>query len=112
MCLPTGISILMENLPEAKHRNLALGWLGVGYPFGYQVGLVVGGATESTGPGWRLGFYICGGLTLGFLCLDTILLPPDQIKGPVTWKGLYRSIDVVGIYIASSGLGVFSYICT
>lgn len=114
MYLPTAISIIAENFPEGKQRSLGFGWLGVGQPLGFQIGLVLGGIFEEFSLSWRFAFYLCAGLTVFIAGTSYCFLPPESViqRPAATWRALGTDIDWVGVALSTSCLGILSYIFT
>lgn len=110
MCLPTAFSILTETFPTGRRRNVGFSCLGLGQPFGFSVGLVVGGVIEDTSLGWRFGFYLCAGATMVLFAVSLWRLPRDTKVGPLVWKRLGTEIDWVGVLLSSACLGISSYV--
>lgn len=99
----------MSSIPSGRARNIGFSFLGLGTPFGFSIGLVLGGIFEAT-IGWRLGFYISSGCTLFLFVINFWYLPQDREMEAITWARLRRDIDWIGALISSTGLGLLSYI--
>lgn len=110
MCLPTAFSILTDTMPAGKRRNIGFACLGLGQPFGFSVGLVLGGIFQSSTLGWRFGYYLCAGATFILAVLNFFKLPKDKPRGPFTLQRLRTEIDWIGILLSSSCLGIISYV--
>ncbi|KAI4197703.1 MAG: hypothetical protein LQ350_005772 [Teloschistes chrysophthalmus] len=108
LCLPTAVSITTTSFRAGKRRNLGLSFMGAGQPIGFFIGLVLGGVFVDT-IGWRAGYYICAGANLLFCAISLWGLPSDRVP-PVTWARLQSDIDWIGALIASSSLGLLSYV--
>lgn len=60
LCMPTAVSLITNNFPTGKRRNMAFAFLGGGQPIGFALGLVLGGILVDS-ISWRVGYYIsCG----------------------------------------------------
>lgn len=110
MCLPTAFSILTDTMPAGKRRNIGFACLGLGQPFGFSVGLVLGGIFQSSSLGWRFGYYLCAGATFVLAVVNFFKLPRDQPREPFTFRRLRSEIDWIGILLSSSCLGIISYV--
>jgi MFS family permease len=110
MSFPTAFSILTDAFPGGRRRNIAFAFLGLMQPFGWAIGLVLGGLFESGPLGWRFGFYLCAGLTIIFSVVNCWKLPRDRARGPISWDSLRTGIDWVGVVLSSTSLGLFSYV--
>jgi MFS family permease len=110
MCLPTSVGILMTSVPSGKTRNIGFSCMGLGTPFGFSVGLILGGVFEITAVGWRLGFYVSSGATLLLFAMNCICLPKDSPRSARLGRRLATEIDWIGLLISSISLGIFSYI--
>ncbi|KAE8420608.1 major facilitator superfamily domain-containing protein [Aspergillus pseudocaelatus] len=110
MCLPTAFSILTDSMPVGKRRNIGFACLGLGQPFGFSVGLVLGGLFQATSLKWRFGYYLCAGVTMGLAVVNFFKLPKDSERQPFTFERLRREIDWMGIFLSSSSLGMISYV--
>ncbi|KAL8710418.1 MAG: hypothetical protein Q9220_005019 [cf. Caloplaca sp. 1 TL-2023] len=109
LCLPSGVSILTKSFAPGRIRNVGFSFLGAGQVLGFCIGLVLGGLIiESTG--WRVGYYICGGVHLLAFVSAIWALPQDRKRDAVSWQRLWNDIDWIGAAIASSCLGMFSYV--
>ncbi|KAI4240100.1 MAG: hypothetical protein L6R40_005339 [Gallowayella cf. fulva] len=109
LCLPTAVSILTESFPTGKTRNVGFSFLGAGQVLGFSIGLVLGGLLiESVG--WRVGYYVCGGVHFVALAIACSVLPEDRKREAITWQRLWKDIDWIGAGIASSCLGMLSYV--
>ncbi|KAL8754486.1 MAG: hypothetical protein Q9199_004310 [Rusavskia elegans] len=109
LCLPTAVSILTGSFPNGRTRNVGFSFLGAGQVLGFCIGLVLGGVLIET-VGWRVGYYICGGVHVIALALAAWVLPEDRKREATSWQRLYYDIDWVGAIVASSCLGMLSYV--
>lgn len=110
MCFPTGVSILTDSFPNGRRRNVGFACLGLGQPFGFSVGLVLGGFFEESVVGWRFGFYLCAVATIVLFGVNCWYLPLDRPRLPFSWSRFGNEIDWVGAALASSSLGILSYV--
>lgn len=106
-CLPSAMSIISENFPAGKLRNLAFAFMGGGQPVGFGVGVLLGGVFADT-VGWRWGFHSAAiANTLAFVLSWWFL--PNKKDVAISWNALVFGIDWMGALIASAALGLFSY---
>ena len=110
MCFPTAVSILSAAFPSGRVRNFGFASLGLGTPFGFSVGLLLGGVFESTTVRWKLGFYLCAGAAMVLFAVNCWFLPPEHEKRVVVWSRLKSDIDWIGLLISSTSLGLMSYV--
>ncbi|EPS34800.1 hypothetical protein PDE_09764 [Penicillium oxalicum 114-2] len=107
MCLPSAVSIISENFPPGKLRNLAFSFMGGGQPVGFGVGILIGGVCADT-IGWRWGFYTAAiANTVAFL-LSWWQLPQGR-QTRINWDMLFFGIDWVGAIVISVALGLLSW---
>lgn len=111
MCLPTGVSIITRSFPPGPQRNIGFASLGLSQPLGFSVGMVAEGLFSGAPEGWRLGFYGSASIALVLTVSNYLALPTDNKQFTFKWHDLLCQIDWVGILIASSCMGVISYIC-
>ncbi|KAI4215052.1 MAG: hypothetical protein LQ351_002366 [Letrouitia transgressa] len=107
-CLPTAVSITTTSFPAGKRRNLGLSFMGAGQPIGFLIGSVLGGILIDT-IGWRTGYYMCTAANFLLCFISFWGLPIDRVP-QVTWSRFKSDIDWVGALIASTGLGLLSYV--
>ena len=107
-CLPTAVSITTTSFPAGKRRNLGLSFMGAGQPIGFLIGLVLGGVFVDT-IGWRAGYYTCAAANFLLCAVSFWGLPPDRVP-PASWSRVKQEIDWVGAIIASTSLGLLSYV--
>jgi len=111
--LPASVAIITGAVPSGRARNLGFACLGFSQPLGFAVGLVLSGVMIERA-GWRLGFYVTGGCTLGVAAAAIWTLPklPSQNQDGVValWKKVGREIDWVGGMISSGGLAILAYV--
>lgn len=109
LCLPSAMSINVENFPAGKLRNMAFACMGGGQPIGFGTGIIVGGVLADT-IGWRWGFY-CAAIAsaLGFLL--SLWQLPLQTKDlePIAWGQLVIGIDWVGTFAVSASMAFLLY---
>lgn len=108
-CLPTSVSIITNAFPNGRRRNLGFACIGLGQPLGYSVGLVLGGFFVDS-IGWRFGFYLCAGASIIVFSVAVWVLPKDRHRGLLSWNSLLHGIDWVGALIASTSLGMLSFV--
>lgn len=109
LCLPTAVSILTDNFPNGRRRNVGFACLGLGQPLGFSVGLVLGGFFVDS-IGWRVGYYLCAGASIIVFLAGVWFLPRDRHRDEFSWRRLLQEIDWIGAMLASACLGIFSYI--
>ena len=109
LCLPTAVSILTESFPNGPRRTNGLACVGAGQPLGYSFGLIFGGVFADT-IGWRVGWYLTSAVALLVFGAWLWGLPRDHIKGKPSWRKLAHGIDWIGSLLASSSLGILSYV--
>ncbi|KAL8885123.1 MAG: hypothetical protein Q9192_006701, partial [Flavoplaca navasiana] len=95
--------------PNGKTRNVGFSFLGAGQVLGFCIGLVLGGVLIET-VGWRVGYYICGAVHMIALALACWVLPQDRKREAISWQRLYSDVDWMGAIMASSCLGLLSYV--
>ena len=110
LALPAATSIITSTFPTGKARNIAFACLGATQPVGFSIGLVLGGVLIQS-VGWRVGYYICAAVNL-LLTLETFFgVPKDAPNAePITWRRLVFAVDWVGASLASTSLGLLSYV--
>ncbi|EHA25612.1 hypothetical protein ASPNIDRAFT_190128 [Aspergillus niger ATCC 1015] len=110
MHLASSISLLGQLLPPGKSRNLAFSCLGLSLPLGFSLGLVVGGLMVDR-IGWRLGWYISGGMTLFVSVIGLWALPSNTITRDVHYfRALATRVDWVGAALGSAFLALLCYL--
>jgi MFS family permease len=109
LCLPTSVAIVANAAPSGRKRNIGFSCLGFVQPIGFSLGMVLEGVILDT-VGWRFSYYLCGSLSLAFFFVSLWALPNDAVVVGSVFAKLKREIDWVGALVASSSLGVFSYI--
>ncbi|KAK2838284.1 hypothetical protein FQN49_006432 [Arthroderma sp. PD_2] len=111
MCLPTGVSIITRSFPPGPQRNIGFASLGLSQPLGFSVGMVAEGLFSEAPGGWRLGFYGSASAALVLTVSNLLTLPVDGKQSTFKWRDLLYKVDWVGILIASTCMGIISYIC-
>jgi len=107
--LPTSVAIVANSVPSGQKRNIGFSCLGFVQPIGFSLGMILEGVIVDT-VGWRFSYYLTGSLSLACFVLSLWALPRDVvIKGTVLDK-IRKEVDWVGAIMASTSLGVFSYI--
>lgn len=110
LCLPSAVSIITENFPPGKYRNLAFASMGGGQPIGFGIGIIVGGLFADT-IGWPWGFHIVAIINTLVCVLSVFKLPKKSVHAPpVSWDRLAFGIDWVGALLASTSLALLSYV--
>jgi len=109
LCLPTSVAIVANAAPSGRKRNIGFSCLGFVQPIGFSLGMVLEGVILDT-VGWRFSYYLCGSLSLAFFFVSLWALPNDVVVVGSVFAKLKREIDWVGALVASTSLGVFSYI--
>ncbi|KAJ5184125.1 major facilitator superfamily domain-containing protein [Penicillium capsulatum] len=107
LCLPSAMSIISENFPAGKLRNLAFACMGGGQPVGFGVGILLGGIFADT-VGWRWGFHSAAIANTLAVLLSWWFLP-RRAESRVSWHMLVFGIDWIGAVLASAALGLLSY---
>lgn len=108
-CLPTAVSIINNTFPNGRRRTLGLAFLGAGQALGFCVGLVLGGVFTDT-IGWRSGYYVCAAVNASFLGISFWGIPNDAQNSRPSWMRLRNEIDWIGAGLASTCLGMLSYV--
>lgn len=92
-------------------RNVGFSFIGIGQVLGYALGLVLGGIFVQT-VGWRVGYYICGGLLIALFGIGLWALPPDKpsTSSLPAMQRLRTEIDWVGVILASVCLALLAYV--
>ncbi|TDZ38365.1 putative MFS-type transporter [Colletotrichum spinosum] len=112
MCLPTGMSFVTSTFNKGGWRNAAFSMIGIGFPLGYAVGLVLGGVFADT-VGWRWAYHMSALINV---CLSTAAvwsLPKGRKTddGERGWRErLGGDVDWVGAVIVSVALGLLLYV--
>lgn len=110
-CLPSAVSIVTSTFPHGPRRNIAFATMGGGQPFGFGLGLVLGGVFADT-IGWRWAFYTTTIVNSAVFALAIWVLP-SSIDTPLTSSTLTHlahDIDWVGAVIISASLAGLSYV--
>lgn len=107
--LPTSVAIVANAVPSGRKRNIGFSALGFVQPIGFSLGLVLEGVILDT-VGWRISFYLCGGLALALFVISIWALPPDVVIERSVLENLKRDIDWVGAVVASTCLALLSYV--
>ena len=110
MAMPTAVSLITNNFPTGKRRNMAFAFLGGGFPLGFALGAVLGGILIDT-VGWRFGYYINFAISVLIFVGALFSLPRPISEGSSNRrKRLLHDIDWVGIAIASACIAMLSYV--
>jgi MFS family permease len=109
LCLPTSIAIVAGITKSGRQRNIGFSCLGFVQPLGFSLGLVLGGVLLDT-VGWRMGWYLCGGITLVLFFISLWALPMGKkLEGGILQR-LKQDIDWIGTVLSSTSLGLLSYV--
>lgn len=109
MCLPTAVSIVTTAFQQGRRRNMGFAFMGAGQPFGFCVGLVLGGLFVDT-IGWRSGYYMCAATNIAFALASYWSVPKDKVSSQDVFRRLRTELDWVGAAIISLALGLLSYV--
>lgn len=109
LCLPTSVAIVANSVPSGRKRNIGFSCLGFIQPIGFSLGMVLEGVIVDT-VGWRFSYYLTGSLSLAFFILSLWALPHDAVMERSVLVKIRKDIDWVGAIMASTSLGVFSYV--
>ncbi|KAJ2988369.1 hypothetical protein NUW58_g4013 [Xylaria curta] len=108
--VPSSISIVSTGMRDGRPRNLGFACLGLAYPIGFSLGLVLGGVFIDT-IGWRPAFYFVGAFTSALFFAGPWALPRDRPRSAQSiWRQFGSDIDWIGATIASVGLAAVSYV--
>ena len=109
-CMPTAVSLVTNNFPSGRRRNMAFAFLGGGQPIGFALGLVLGGVLIDS-IGWRYGYYISSSINaLIFVGAFFSIPSPRNVEQNHRGKRLINDIDWVGVIIASACIAILSYV--
>jgi MFS family permease len=110
-CLPSSVLLITKTIPDGSYRNIAFASLGAGQPFGFSVGLVIGGVFVGS-VGWRYGYYIGAILTFVIFIISIFGIPYDDKSQPIRimLRRMGSEIDWIGCALISTSLGMFSYV--
>lgn len=110
-CLPSAVSIVTNNIPTGKSRNIAFASMGAAQAVGFTIGLVLGGIFAD-GISWRWSFYLAAILNTVVLAVALWGLSRENDKRlePVTWRRVVHEVDWVGAVLASVSMALLSYI--
>jgi MFS family permease len=109
LCLPTSVAIVANSVPSGRKRNIGFSCLGFVQPIGFSLGLVLEGVIVDT-VGWRLSYYLTGSLSLALFMLSLWALPYDTVMERSVLVKARKEIDWIGAVMASTSLGLFSYL--
>lgn len=109
-CLPSVVGLINDTFPPGRKRNIAFSSMGGGQPIGFGLGIALGGIIADS-LGWQWGFYISS-IIAGLVWALSIWQMPQssQALSWGIWQRLKDEIDWVGIAIASTSLGMLSYV--
>ena len=83
--------------------------MGAGQPFGFCVGLVLGGLFVDS-IGWRAGYYICAAANIAFAFVSFWSLPKATRGSNNVLSTLKTELDWLGAAMVSISLGLLSYV--
>lgn len=109
LCLPTSVAIVASITTSGRQRNIGFSCLGFVQPIGFSLGLVLGGVLQDT-TGWRVGWYLCGGLTMALFLISLWALPVDEKTEGTVLLRLRRDVDWIGAALSSACLALLSYV--
>jgi len=110
MCMPTAVSLITNNFPTGKRRNMAFAFFGGGFPLGFALGAVLGGILVDS-VGWRVGYYISCALNVLMFVGAFFSVPASKpSEDRRRRQRLLQEIDWVGIVIASACIAMLSYV--
>ncbi|KAF7713369.1 Uncharacterized protein PECH_004518 [Penicillium ucsense] len=109
--LVSAVGIATQVFPQGKSRNMAFACLGMSQPFGFCLGLVLGGVFVDT-VGWRVGWYISGSAALFLSVVGLWALPgsPHPKRWQTILHDLKFKIDWVGALLASAFMALLCYL--
>ncbi|PSR84450.1 major facilitator superfamily domain-containing protein [Coniella lustricola] len=108
---PASVSIISNYIEEGRSRNMGFACLGVGQPLGFSLGLVLTGVITDT-VGWRPAFYLPAACNFALFLVGLWALPKDTRPevGHSVWTRLAKEIDWMGVFLASAGLAMLTYV--
>jgi MFS family permease len=114
LCIPSSVILITSNIPTGTYRNAAFACLGAGQPFGYSIGLVLGGVFIQE-VSWRYGYYVGAILTFISFIISIFGIPTDRVLVESQSLGtllqrMKTEIDLIGCCLLSSSLGLFSIV--
>ena len=108
MAIPTAVSLITNNFPTGRRRNMAFAFLRGGFPIRFALGAVLGGILIDT-VGWRFGYYINFAISVLMFVGAFFSFPrPKSAQSSHRRKRLLHDIDWVGIAIASACVALLS----
>ncbi|KAG9664573.1 integral membrane protein, partial [Aureobasidium melanogenum] len=109
-CLPSAVSLINEVFPPGKERNITFAMMGGAQPFGFGIGMVLGGVFTGT-IGWQWGFHVAAIINFFMFILAAWQLPPTpSAHKHHIWSRLATDIDWLGLILASGFLAMLSYV--
>lgn len=109
-CLPSAVSLINEVFPPGKERNITFAMMGGAQPFGFGIGMVLGGVFTGT-IGWQWGFHVAAIINFFMFILAAWQLPPTpSAHKHHIWSRLATDIDWLGLLLASGFLAMLSYV--
>lgn len=109
--LPASVALVAREVPEGRPRNVGFACLGLSQPLGFSIGLVASGIMIERA-GWRLGFYVSGGILVLLAGAALWMLPKVELNTSIGMvkKALLTKVDWVGSALASGGLALMAYV--
>jgi MFS family permease len=110
MHLASSVALVSTTQPRGQGRNVSFACLGLSQLLGFILGLIIGGVMLD-GIGWRLGWYITGGLTLLLFAVGMWALPKSALPGSYqnALCALRHKVDWAGTLLASAFMALLSY---
>ena len=99
-----GTSIISCYFPPGKPRNQAFAILAAGQPFGFIIGMILGGLLSQSGASWRAIFALEAGLGCLLSVIGWLVLPKDDLS-----RRYDKGLDIVGAVLSTAGLGILVY---
>ncbi|RBR18951.1 uncharacterized protein FIESC28_05773 [Fusarium coffeatum] len=108
--LASSVALVSSTQPRGRCRNLSFACLGLSQLLGFTLGLIIGGVLVDR-IGWRLGWYLCGGMALLLFVVGMWALPESTLPGCLraTVRSLRLRVDWVGTLLASAFMALLSY---
>ncbi|KFA47731.1 hypothetical protein S40293_09485 [Stachybotrys chartarum IBT 40293] len=109
--LSSSVALVTQSFPKGKGRNIAFACLGLSQPLGFSFGLVIGGVLVDAA-GWRVGWYLFGGISLFLSFLGLWALPhdPENLTFKERLTRAKTKIDWVGALLASAFMAMLCYL--
>jgi MFS family permease len=108
--MPTAVSLITNNFPTGRRRNMAFAFLGGGQPIGFALGLVLGGILVDS-IGWRFGYYISSAINALIFVGAIFSIPPrTATESHRRRKRLVKDNGWIGVVIASACIAMLSFV--